>query len=126
MDFLGLLHPNVQDAVNSTTPIRGGVDNPPQPSDIPSSTVGSISDIADTVGNIFDRGWSIYDSIRGRRDADAQIQQDTVAPNPINITVDAAQGFYTFYQENKVAVLAVVGGLAILTGTLISKKIGWL
>lgn len=90
----------------------------------PASNVDSIGSLMNNIGNIFDRGWSIYEQVTGRVTADEQIQKETIIDRTTQVVVQGAEGFYDFYKENKTAMFVIGGGFIFLVFALLAKKIG--
>ena len=116
----------------SLMPIEGGIDYEPitpdwanvlPPAKIEPSVLASINDIAGQIGTIFDKGYTIYERIAGRATANKQIAGETIQPDKTPIILQQTKGFYELYNENKMSVFLIGGGLVLLTMTLLIKKI---
>lgn len=121
------------DSLIALLPIGGGIGdtvvppvesvNPPESQKVPSGTLSSITDITNQIGNLFDAGFSVYESITGRKTANEQISGETVPPISTPIILQKKEGFYELYTANKSSVLLIGGGLVLLTMTLLIKKL---
>ena len=94
------------------------------PSQVKAESVSTMGDLMESVGSIFDFGWGIYEKVTGRVTANEQIKKDTEPQTITQVIVKSGKGFYQFYEENKMAVIAIGGGFIFLTFALLAKKLG--
>lgn len=117
----------------SLVPIGGGIsygELPPvvatsetKSPDITPDIFASINQIATQISGIYNKGMDAYGAITGRDTANRKIAQEIVQPVAPPIIIQSTRGFYDIYNENRMSVLLVGGGIVLLTITILLKKL---